>query len=81
MEYGFNFSNLAIEAMYQRTKEQAMKNGLMISREEFWRTPGQVMIFPSGYEQLMRAGVTDMAYQQAFGRPADPLQMQRSGRK
>jgi hypothetical protein len=70
MNRPWSFAELAIEAMYQLIHLRGLKDGLVITREEFWRTPGMLIVSPLGYLQLMRAGVVDMAFQQQFGAPA-----------
>jgi hypothetical protein len=77
----WSFAELAIEAMYQRTREQMMAHGIMLTRDEFWRTPGQLVIFPHGYLQLMRAGVLDCGLRQQFAARADNLGLVKNGRK
>jgi len=69
----YNFSNLAIEAIYELTRQQAIQNKHILTRAEFWSTPGQLYVGPNGLEQLFRAGVNDVLFIQAFGaRPMMP---------
>jgi hypothetical protein len=76
----WSFAELAMEAMFQNTQANALRAGVVLTREEFWHTPGQLMVFPHGYLQLLRAGVTDIGLAQQFRRPADKLGIMKNGR-
>ena len=65
----WSFAELAIEAMYQISKEAGIKAGYLLSREQWWMTPGALIVFPMGYYQLMKAGVTDIGLAQQFRFP------------
>jgi hypothetical protein len=69
MDVRFNFSNLAVEALFTLSQTQALAQGIVLTRERFWMTPGLVMLTPNGLEQLFRAGVVDTMYSQQFGPP------------
>jgi hypothetical protein len=65
-EQQWSFAELAIEGMYQRNREQLAKQGYILTRLEFWNTPGQMWLLPAGYMQLMKAGLTEALYGQQF---------------
>jgi hypothetical protein len=73
----WSFAELAIEAMFQVSQQHCLRNGVVLTREEFWRAPGHLIMTVPGYRELMRAGVSSMALQQVFARPRDPLGIQR----
>ncbi len=75
----WSFAELAIEAMYQTTHQAAFKAGMIITREEWWNTPGGLLVTPEGYAQLMRAGVTSIAFTQQFRAPAKRQFLDRNG--
>ena len=69
-----------MEAMFQGAQQNALRAGVVLTREEFWRTPGQLLITPQGYVELMRAGVVSMAFLQQFRVPRNNLQTMLPGR-
>ena len=75
----WSFAELAIEGMYQQTHQAAFKQGLIITREEFWNTPGALLVLPAGYLQVMRLGVTELAFMQQFRPPAKRQFVDRNG--
>lgn len=75
----WSFAELAIEAMYQLTHQNAFKAGMIITREEWWNTSGGLMVMPGGYAQLMRLGVIEIAFTQQFRAPAKRQFLDRNG--
>lgn len=80
MERVWSFAEIAMEGMFQQVQLWALKSGVVITREEFWRKPGTLIMTPQGYMQLMRAGVIEMAFQQEWRAPARGQFLERSGR-
>jgi len=71
---------VAIAGLCELTRAQALGNRQIVSREQFFATPGICMLTPIGLEQLFRAGVTDTYYVQEFRPAAGGLQLARNGR-
>jgi hypothetical protein len=69
MQSTWSFAELAMEAMFQIGQQGALKQGIVLTREEFWRTPGVLIMTAQGYMELMRAGVVSMAFQQHYSMP------------
>lgn len=75
------FPNPILEKIYQAARENGIQQRFLLTREQFWSTPGQLILTPAGLLELLDLGLKEFGYLQQFGPAPDPLRIVRNGGK
>ena len=59
----WNFAELALEASYQLNHEAFARQGVFVTRLEYWNLPGPIAMTPAALLQLWRLGVSGFVWQ------------------
>ena len=76
----WSFADLMLEASYQMNHEAFAKQGVFITRLEYWNLPGPIAMTPAALLGLWKLGVQGFIWQPMIAAPQRKPLLTRSGR-